>query len=85
METKDHRIPSKTEELTYELKVEQVMCKDVITLKPENTMKDVREILSTKKISGIPVVDDDKLVGIITIEDLIICLLENGRIDEKDG
>ncbi len=83
MKTLDHKKPSKTQELTYELKVEQVMHENVTTLKPESTMKDVRRILSKNKISGIPVVDDDILVGIITIEDFIICLLEDGEIDEK--
>ncbi len=83
MKTKDFKKPTKTQELTYELKVEQVMCKDVTTLKSDSTMNDVRWILKDKKISGIPVMDDDKLVGIITTEDLIICLLEDGEIDEE--
>lgn len=83
MKTTDHKKPSKTQELTYELKVEQVMCDNVITLKPDDTMNDVRRILRDNKISGIPVVDDDKLIGIITVEDFIICLLGDGGIDEK--
>jgi CBS domain-containing protein/anti-sigma regulatory factor (Ser/Thr protein kinase) len=83
MKTLDHKKPSKTQELTYELKVNQVMRKNVTTLKPDSTMNDVRRILRNNKISGIPVVDNDRLVGIVTIEDLIICLLEIGGIDEK--
>lgn len=83
MKTIDYKKPSKTKELTYELKVEHVMRKNVTTLKPDSTMNDVRRILRNNKISGIPVVDDDKLIGIITVEDFIICLLEGGEIDEK--
>jgi CBS domain-containing protein/anti-sigma regulatory factor (Ser/Thr protein kinase) len=83
MKTIDHKKPSKTNELTYELKVEEVMCKNVTSLKPDSTMNDVRRILRNNKISGIPVVDDDMLIGIITIEDFIICLLGDGGIDEK--
>lgn len=83
MKTIDHKKPSKIEELTYELKVEQVMRKNVTALRPDSTMNDVRRMLRNHKISGIPVVDDDRLVGIVTIEDLIICLLEGGGIDEK--
>ncbi|MBL7137461.1 MAG: CBS domain-containing protein [Bacteroidales bacterium] len=78
-----HKKPSKTQELTYELKVEQVMNDNVITLKPDSTMNDVRRILRNNKISGIPVVEGDRLVGIVTIEDFIICLLGGGGIDEK--
>jgi CBS domain-containing protein/anti-sigma regulatory factor (Ser/Thr protein kinase) len=83
MKTIDYKKPSKIKELTYVLKVEQVMHKNVITLSSDNTMNDVRKILRNNKISGIPVVDNDRLVGIVTIEDLIICILESGGIDEK--
>jgi len=85
MKTMDPKVPSKTQELTYELKVKQVMRKNVTSLKPDSTMNEVRRILRDNKISGIPVVDGDKLVGIVTIEDLLICLHELGvrGIDEK--
>lgn len=76
MKTMDHKVPSKTQELTYELKVKQVMRKKVTTIKPDSTMNDVRRILRNNKISGIPVVDGDRLVGIVTIEDFVIYLLE---------
>jgi len=76
MKTVVHKTPSKTQELTYELKVKQVMRKNVITLKPDSTMNEVRRILRNNKISGIPVVDGGILVGIVTIEDLLICLHE---------
>ena len=76
MKTTDHKVPSKTQELTYELKVKQVMRKKVTTIKPDSTMNDVRRILRNNKISGIPVVDGDRLVGIVTIEDFVIYLLE---------
>ncbi len=83
MGTIDHKKkPSKTQELTYELKVKQVMRKNVTTLKSDSTMNDVRRILRDNKISGIPVVDDDRLVGIVTIEDFINCL-QDGGINEK--
>ena len=76
MKTVGHKVPTKTQELTYELKVKQVMHKNVITLNPDSTMNDVRRILRNNKISGIPVIDGNKLVGIVTIEDLLICLHE---------
>lgn len=72
----------KTQELAYELKVKDAMNKDVITISPEETMSDVRNILRDKRISGLPVKNGDKLVGIISIEDLIGSLLK-GAISEK--
>ncbi|MEW6096400.1 MAG: CBS domain-containing protein [bacterium] len=68
------------QELAYELKVGDVMIKDVITVSPENLIVDLREILRDKRISGTPVIDKGKLVGVISIEDFIKCLA-NGQIN----
>ena len=42
---------------------------------------DLKELLRIKRISGAPVVEDDRLVGLISIEDLIRAL-EQGELDE---
>ncbi len=78
-----HKRASKLQELTYELKVQQVMCDHVISLSPDDTMNDVRRILSDNKISGIPILENDRLVGIVSIEDLVSCLVDNGELHEK--
>lgn len=50
-----------------------IMTEEVITVKRQDTIKDVAKILSNNKISGLPVVDDEgKIIGIITEQDLII-------------
>lgn len=67
--------------LAYELKVEEVCVKNLITVSSRDRMSDVRNILQSKRISGTPVVEGNKLVGIVSIEDLINCLME-GRINE---
>lgn len=68
---------TRVEELSYELKVEQVMTKDVITVTPDTAMKDALEIFRKNRISGAPVVNNDDLAGIVSIEDLIHCLQHN--------
>lgn len=65
------RNTTKVQELMYELKVEDAMTRNVIYVTPETPMAELREILRTKKISGTPVVKDDAVVGMISIEDLI--------------
>jgi CBS domain-containing protein/anti-sigma regulatory factor (Ser/Thr protein kinase) len=64
--------------MVYELLVREVMTKEVITVMPSTPMRDLREILRAKRISGTPVVDDGKLVGVISIEDFINWLSEGG-------
>ncbi len=61
----------KIQELVYELKVRDAATKNVITTRPEMLMSELREILCSNRISGVPVMEGDKLVGIISIEDFI--------------
>lgn len=56
--------------------IEQVMAKNLISVKSETTIKEVAEILSKKEFHAIPVIDNEKLVGIVTTTDLINYLLD---------
>lgn len=56
--------------------IEQVMAKNVVTVPPTATIKDVAKILAKKEFHALPVVDDGNLVGIVTTTDLINYLLK---------
>jgi CBS domain-containing protein/anti-sigma regulatory factor (Ser/Thr protein kinase) len=62
---------SRIQELVYEIRVGEVMQKDVITISPQTQMSKLRGILRKKRISGAPVMNGEELVGIISIEDFI--------------
>ena len=62
---------TRVEELAYELKIEEVMTRDVRTITPGMRVVEVLELFREKRISGAPVISRGKLVGIISIEDLI--------------
>jgi CBS domain-containing protein/anti-sigma regulatory factor (Ser/Thr protein kinase) len=68
---------TRVEELAYELKVDEVMTKDLITVTPDTRMEEALEIFRANRISGAPVLIDGKLVGVVSIEDLIHCLQIN--------
>lgn len=76
--------PTRTKELVYEMKVNEVMTCNVVTVTTETSMKELREILRSNRISGAPVVSNDRLVGIISIEDFIYWLA-NGPQKAKVG
>jgi CBS domain-containing protein len=65
---------TKLQELTYELKAGDAMTRAVITVTPQTTMAEFREILRVRRITGTPVMENGQLVGIISIEDLIKAL-----------
>ncbi len=67
---------TKIQELIYELPIERVMKKDVITVSPDTSILELKEILRINRISGAPVLESARLVGIISIEDLLKALQE---------
>ncbi|MHB1005250.1 MAG: CBS domain-containing protein [Chloroflexota bacterium] len=71
---------TRVQELVYELGIERVMSKQVLTLSPEQTLRDAKELFRANRISGAPVVVDGRLVGIVSVEDIIVAL-ETGDID----
>lgn len=70
----DRKEITKLQELTYELRVEDAMTRAIFTVGPDASMADFREVLRANRISGTPVMEDGKMIGIVTIEDLIEAL-----------
>ena len=56
--------------------IEQVMAKNLVSVPSTSSIKEVAEILSKKEFHALPVVDDGRLVGIVTTTDLINYLLK---------
>ncbi|HSB05354.1 MAG TPA: CBS domain-containing protein [Thermodesulfobacteriota bacterium] len=67
---------TKIQELIYELPIERVMKRNVIKVSPDTSMTELKEVLRVNRISGVPVLEEERLVGIISIEDLIKALVE---------
>lgn len=73
----DAKIITRVEELAYDLKVRDVMSADVTKATPDITMGSVLEQLRRHRFSGLPVVQNDQLIGIISLEDLIRAICDN--------
>ena len=64
------------ETVVYEMfSLPQVMAKNVKTVTPETTIKEVAELLAKEEFHALPVVEHGALVGIVTTTDLIKYLL----------
>ncbi|MEY3734398.1 MAG: hypothetical protein RL347_1757 [Actinomycetota bacterium] len=51
--------------------VSAIMTADVRTLGPDNTVDDAMQVMTTSRIRHLPVVDDDVVVGIVSIGDVV--------------
>ena len=76
---KNQRTTSKTQELTYELKIQDVMIKDIKTVNSTMSVCALGDFLKENRITGVPVVDEKDLVGLISIEDYINCVKNQDR------
>lgn len=77
--------PLNLQELTDKLrqiKAEDIMTKDVITVKKNESLADIAELMIKKRISGFPVIENDQIIGIITANDLFLVMdmIKTGEI-----
>lgn len=70
----DVRSITRVEELAYDLKISQVMTRNVKSVSPGDPMIELVEIFRQNKVSGAPVMSEGDMVGIISMEDLIRAL-----------
>jgi len=68
---------NRVEELSYDLKVRDVMTAALKTASPDMPLSRVLEILRLNRISGLPVVENEQLVGVLSLEDIVRALQKN--------
>jgi len=54
------------------MKIKDVMTQDVFTLSPEATVKDVADKMKEFNVGAIPIVENNRPVGIITDRDIVL-------------
>lgn len=53
------------------LKLRDIMTRDVVCATPDMTIRDAMELLSQRHVSGAPVIDGGKVVGVFSSSDLL--------------
>jgi len=83
-----HSIPLNTEnspsvilEMIFRLKIKDVMTRELFTAGVHSTMRDVQKIMKEERITGMPIVDGSRLLGIVSMEDLL-SVMDQGMIGE---
>jgi CBS domain-containing protein/anti-sigma regulatory factor (Ser/Thr protein kinase) len=68
---------NRVEELSYDLKIRDVMTTALRTASPDMPLSQVLEILRIHRMSGLVVVEEDRLVGIVSLEDIVRAMQKN--------
>ena len=61
--------------------VKEVMSSPVISAKPDDTVSQCLEVMNNCRCRHLPIVEDDKLLGIISIGDLVKSLVEEKQAE----
>jgi len=61
-------------EMMYAVKVGDIMRKAIVSLEPDETVKSVIEYMIEFSLRSLPVVEDGKLVGMVSRKDVVRCL-----------
>jgi CBS domain-containing protein len=69
-------------ELLYSLKVKDAMTADVCSASPEESLRGVQNLMRDKAISAVPIQEQGRLEGIVSIGD-IIAALDLGTMERK--
>lgn len=66
-------------------RIDSVMVRDPLTASPEDPVEDAARVMRERKIGCLPVMEDGRLVGIITGIDLLDALLRMTGVDKPSG
>jgi CBS domain-containing protein len=76
--------PQAVLEILYSLKVRDAMSSPVISAGPGDSMREVQYLMRDNGITGVPIVEEGRLVGLVSMG-LVIEALDSGRIGQSAG
>jgi CBS domain-containing protein len=56
---------------SFDIKISEIMSKSVVTVDPDASIKEAARLMSANKIRRLPVLKENKLVGIVVAADLV--------------
>ena len=69
-------------ESIYTVRVKEAMNANPMKVAPDDTMRSAKNIMRDNGLTGLPVVDGNRLAGILSLYDIMACY-DNGNLDEK--
>lgn len=64
-----------------DIPLSEVMTRDVLTCSPEDSIDDIMGVMTARRVRHLPVVDEGRLIGIISIGDVVKYRLEQAALE----
>jgi anti-sigma regulatory factor (Ser/Thr protein kinase)/CBS domain-containing protein len=78
------KAPNVIMEVIFRLKVHDAMSKDIYIANKKQKLREIQQVMKKEGISGVPIVEKERLVGMISVND-IMTALDKGYIEETAG
>jgi len=76
-----HFRPDEQRKFVKSLKVEDVMSKHVVSVPADTSIRAAARLMMEKKLGCLPIVEGERLVGLVTKSDMLRCLAERKEED----
>lgn len=64
-----------------DIPLSEVMTRDVLTCSPEDSIDDIMGVMTARRVRHLPVVENGKLIGIVSIGDVVKFRLEQAALE----
>ncbi len=68
---------AKTKQIDLKMPIKELMTREVFVISPDETLDECMAVMSTTRIRHLPVVEEGKLVGLISIGDVVQFSIED--------
>lgn len=65
------------------MKLREVMTKETFSCKPDDSIQDVAKVMKEHDVGSLPVVDGNKVTGIVTDRDIVLEAVAENKTDAK--
>lgn len=67
-----------------ETSVSEIMTTEIFTIHPDQTIEECLDLMTEKRIRHVPVIEDNKVIGVISIGDVVRDIIYNQKKTIKD-
>ena len=65
------------------MRIDKLMIRDVLTCAPEDSVKDVMQTMTSRRVRHLPVVEKGKMVGVVSIGDVVKDRLQDVEMEAR--